>query len=191
MAAYPYMVQTALNVLISIFEQWHKEPYRWIKERDLQSEIGSRLNQIFALQGLGTIKGDYKWADSGFDREQSWSRVSYEPYVNYEYEEGKSARCHPDIVIWDDLKEGEDPPGGQLWPILWACELKYRSADDGSTDVAKLENLIKQHKIKFGCSVRVHFVKDPDGVGVKWTGTDHGRHLWACDVAMPEGKKNS
>ena len=191
MAAYPFMVQTALNVLTGVFEQWHEEPYRWMKERDLQSEIGGRLNQIFTLQGLGSIRGNYKWAAPGFGKEQTWSRVSYEPYVYYEYEEGKSSYCYPDIVIWDDLEKGQTPQEGQLWPILWACELKYGSLDDGSADVNKLKCLLKQEKIKFGCSVRIHYAKDPSGVGVKWSGTEHGRHLWICDIKVPETKKNS
>jgi len=189
MATYPFMVQTAYNVLSSVFEQWHKQPYRWMKERDLQSEIGGRLMQIFTLQGLGDIQGIHKWKAPGFDDKQVWSRISYEPYVAYEYDNGKTSYCYPDIVIWDSREKNDVIPDGQLWPILWACELKYGSSDDGNYDVKKLTSLIDQGKIKFGCSVRVHFVKDPSGVGIKWKTSTHGHYLWECDVRMPEGEK--
>ena len=187
MASYPYMVKTAWNVLETVVAQWHNEPYRWMRERDLQAEIGGRLNQIFSLQGLGTVTGEHKWVTPGFDRRQSWSRVSYEPYIYYEYEPGSSSNCHPDIVIWDDLGEGEVIPDAQLWPILWACELKYGSPSDGSDDVEKLRKLINQKKIQYGCSVRVKYVKDHGGVGLKWrtAGTELGQYLWVCDVSMP------
>ena len=111
-----------------------------MKERDIQAEIGGHLIQIFMLQGLGTVTGTHKWVASGFNEKQSWSRVSYEPYVYYEYEKGKSSYCHPDIVIWDDLKPGETPLKDQLWPILWVCELKYGSPDDGSYNVKNSKN---------------------------------------------------
>jgi len=185
MASYPFMVQTAYNVLNDVFKQWHNEPYRWNKEVDLQAEIGGRLNQIFMLQGLGTIKGQHKWVASGFDEKQSWSRVSFEPYVTYEYEKDKTSYIFPDIVIWKDLKSGENVPDGQLWSILWACELKYGSSDPGRDDVDKLKLLIEQNKIDFGCSIRVHFINTPSGIGIKWSGAGKGHHLWICDVSMP------
>ncbi len=105
----PYMVETAWKVLSAVFAQWYREPYRWTYEADLQAEIGGRLNQVFSFQGLGTVEGDYKWAASGFDREQTWSRVSYGTYVGYEYEPGNNAYYRPDIVIWD--QKGEIPDG--------------------------------------------------------------------------------
>ena len=188
MAAYPYMVQTASNVLTAIFKEWQQWPYRWIKERDLLAEIGGRLNSIFSQQGLGEIASDYKWVAPGFDSQQTWSRVSFEPYVQYEYEERKSSYLFPDIVIWDDLEPETVIPQGQLWPILWACELKYGSRDDGSSDVEKLNKLLEQGRIKFGCAVRVHFEPAPSGIGVAWSGNDKGRHLWICDVRMPASR---
>jgi len=185
MAAYPYMVQTAFNVLQTIFDEWHVAPYRWMRERDLQAEIGGRLNTIFSMQGLGTVKGNYKWVAPGFEPEQEWNRVSYEPYVGYEYEPGKRTHCHPDIVIWKDREGSEPIPEGQLWPILWACELKYGSPDDGSGDIKKLTTLIEQEYVQFGCCVKVQFVTSPAPVGYKWVYTSLGRQLWSADVWMP------
>ncbi len=182
------MVQTAWNVLEDVLKLWQKEPYRWMKERDLQAEIGGRLNQIFALQGLDVVVGKYKWAVQGFDN-QSWSRVAYEPYVGYEYEKGKYSYCYPDIVIWDYLEPGEKVPENQLWPILWACELKYGSSDDGSGDVEKLKKLLKQQLIKFGCAIRVHFKKKL-GIGIEWNKVEDRRHLWICEVSAPETKNS-
>lgn len=190
MATYPYMVQAAWNVLHAVFDQWYREPYRWTYETDLQAEIGGRLNQVFSLQGLGTVEGDYKWAAPGFDRKQQWSRVSYGTYISCEYEPGKSSHYHPDLVIWDELGQDGEIPDGQLWPVLWACELKYDSPDDGSSDVEKLCQLIDQKKITYGCSVQVQHSKDPAGVGgEKWSYPDdkhkRGLFLQVCDVTMP------
>jgi hypothetical protein len=98
------------------------------------------------------------------------------------------SHCHPDVVIWKDLNTDEKPPENQIWPILWACELKYCSPDNGAGDVKKLINLILQGRIEFGCSIRVHFARDPHGIGINWQGTEHGRQLWICDVSMPEIK---
>ena len=193
MATYPYMVQAAYNILAAVFEQWQREPYRWMRERDIQAEIGGRLTQIFTLQGLGSIKGDYGWTASGFNREQIWSRVSYEPYVSYEYK-GEASWCYPDIVIWDDISPNDPSPKyeeGESWPILWACELKYGSGDDGKWDIEKLGLLLDQGKIKFGCVVRIHFIHTPKGIGVEWDNTRHGRHLWICDASVPQTKSDS
>jgi len=185
------MVQTASNVLTEVFKQWHKEPYRWMKERDIQAEFGGRLTQIFELQGLGIITGDHKWVAPGFSKRQSWSRVSYEPYVYYEYEPGESSYCYPDIVIWDDLKPGEIIPEHQLWPILWACELKYGSSNEGAWDVEKLHLLIDQQKIKFGCAIRMHYSEADCGDEIIWKDTPNNRYLWSCDVNVPELSKPS
>lgn len=189
------MVQAAYNVLDEVFEQWQKEPYRWMYEADLQAEIGGRLNQIFTLQGLGNITGEYKWA-LGKDKEKKhiWNRVSYRPYVYYEYEKGKESYCFPDIVIWAD--KGKIPKN-QLWPILWACELKYGSSDDGSDDVVKLNKLITQGLIKFGCSVRIHYTTSSTSKAVNWRNIKKdddgnpidGRYLWICDVNKPKLKQ--
>ena len=193
MAAYPYMVQSALNVLYAVFDQWQREPYRWIQERDIQAEIGGRLNQIFTLQGIGSVKGVYGWVSPGFDKEQTWSRVSFEPYVAFVHK-GEQYRVRPDIVIWDDLKSNECPPKydeGEFWPILWACEIKYGSGDDGSWDVVKLSMLLDYKKIKFGCAIRIHFVRDPKGVGINWGSNKHGIHLCICDISVPKKKNDA
>ena len=81
-----------------------------------------------------------------------------------------------------------------MWPILWACELKYDSQYDGSDDVQKLCQLIDQKKIRYGCSVRVRHTRDPDRVGgEKWSypAGEHNRgvFLQVCDVTMPASKK--
>lgn len=118
--------------------------------------------------------------------QQTWSRVSLEPYVPYLGEGESRSYCHPDIVIWDVNSEGQDPPSGQLWPILWACELKYGSMDDGAYDVKKLGILIEEGRIRFGCSVRVNYIQSEHEIAVRWSyDPEHKRHLTVCDVSMP------
>jgi len=196
MASYPYMVQTANNVLAAVIKQWQSEPYRWMREHDIQAEIGGRLSQVFMLQGLGSVEGEYGWVAPGIKSEeklQSWSRVSYEPYVPYLYE-GKKTPCYPDIVIWNDLPPNTATPNykkGEPWPILWACEIKYGSGDDGKWDVEKLTLLLDQKRIEFGCALRINYILDPKGIGVKWDPSPHGQHLWICDVSFPEIKNDS
>jgi hypothetical protein len=167
-------------------EQWQGKPFLWARERDLQAEIGGRLTQVFSLQGLGTITGPYGHGLKGYVKEQTWSRVAFEPYVPYVYK-GKTERCHPDIVIWDDLNGREAPnySAGETWPIVWACELKYGSRDNGEWDLEKLRLLIDQKRIRYGCCVNVEFSRAVTGDGITWEQTDMGRFLWLCQVRSP------
>ena len=48
----------------------------------------------------------------------------------------------PDIVIWDD----GIPAGGFLndgrWPVIWACEIKYKTNYLDTSDYDRLESLV-------------------------------------------------
>lgn len=186
MASYPYLVQTAWWTLRGVLEQWQQEPFRWARERDLQAEIGGRLNQVFSLLGLGTITGPYGHGLPEYPDVQKWARVAFEPYVPY-FSNSQKARCHPDIVIWDDLNGRKVPnyENGEIWPIAWACELKYGSRDKGGRDLTKLHLLIEQQQIRHGCLVNVEFPRAADGSGITWEKTDKGRFLWLCQVRSP------
>ena len=186
MATYPHLVQTAWKTLEAVIGQWQLQPFRWIKERDLQVELGSRLGQALSSQGLGTLTGPYGHGLTHYDDVQSWARVAFEPYIPYEAN-GVRSRCHPDIVIWDDLN-GRSSPNyslSEIWPIAWACELKYGSPDEGTWDIEKLRILIDQGRIQYGCSLRVQFSPADSGNGISWERVDRGRYLWICTVRTP------
>lgn len=70
--------------LRAVLNQWQREPFRWARERDIQAELGGRLNQVFSLQGLGTITGSYGHGLSDYDDQQTWARVSFKPYKRIE-----------------------------------------------------------------------------------------------------------
>ena len=190
MAAYPFMIQTAWNVLRPVLDQWQNEPFRWARERGLQAEIGGRLNQVFSLQGLGTVTGSYGHLLPEYPEDiQSWARVAYEPRVPYKFNEGKY-NCFPDIVIWDDFDGIPDYLNDEIWPIAWACELKYGSNNYGEWDMEKLRLLIDQKKVTYGCSVNVQFSRTAKGIGVAWkTHEEFGHKLWQCLVQSPPLEK--
>lgn len=189
MATYPFLVQTAWNTLGELLRQWQREPFLWAREIHIQAELGGRLSQVLSLQGMGTLTGSYGHGLRHFDERQTWSRVGYQPNIPYRYGD-KLLRCHPDVVIWDDVDELGKPPSpdyasGHTWPIAWACELKYGSADSGEWDAEKLKLLLADGRIKFGCAVNVHFSPSADGIHIEWERTSPNSRLWICNVRTP------
>ncbi len=193
MASYPYMVQAAHNVIRAVIGEWHRQPFLWSRERDIQAEIGSRLSTIFSLQGLGTVSGDYGPIPTGWKPNQTWSRVAYEPYVRLVVD-GRKSYCHPDIVIWHDSESTSRKPdyeNGVGWPILWACEIKYGSGDDGTYDERKLGLMVDQGTVDYACAVRVHFVQSPTAQSVNWNTNGRGHRFWTCDIYAPKSEADS
>ena len=163
--SYPYLVNSAWYVVENLIQDWQKQPYRWDKEIDIHTELAGRLSNLCELVGRGVVEGTYKDVIPGFEP-QLWSRVACEPYVSYMYE-NKLCRCHPDIVIWDDLANPESPPEEANWPILWACEIKYTNKEPGDWDLEKLQYLVRQNHIKHGCWLRFHKSRATSGNGIK------------------------
>ncbi len=144
------------------------------------------------MQGEGLVGKGLKWARSDAIQDQSWSRVSCEPYVGYEFN-SEPHWCFPDIVIWADDRSRNKGPGGDTstpWPIAWACELKYGSSNKGEWDVKKLRLLIEQGKIEYGCAINIHFETGADHVSVNWrkeiVNQKRSRRLWVGNVAVPK-----
>lgn len=186
MASYPYLVQAAWYTLSAVLADWQKQPFRWERERDLQAEIGGRLNQVLSLQGLGSVTGPYGHGLADFPEEQTWARVAYEPCVAYDDPEtNKPSWCYPDIVLWDNVNSAPNNEARRVWPIAWACEIKYRSADAGEWDRRKLQLLRSQGRITFGCTVDVQLSRTTSGVGVEWNKIADGHFLWHCRVKAP------
>lgn len=187
MASYPFLVQCAWNALGAVFHEWQKEPYRWSGERDVQLEIASRLNTLYKLIGKDSVVGELNWVESGFNPRQNWARVACDPYMAYTYSDGKKYRCHPDIVVWNDLPDSQQPDHlpGKSYPVLWACELKYAVRNPGTWDLEKLRYLVNQNQVQYACWVKISRCRATRGVGVDWFSSGEGRRLWQCEVSLP------
>lgn len=184
MAHYPHIVQTAWHVIEQLVIDWTKNPHYWEREVDLQSELKSRLSTIFSLTGFGEVISQEKSAvpSSGF-LTYRYSRVACEPSINYKYTDGKEYRVMPDIVVWDELPEPLNEP--DVWPILWACEIKYKSYSSSDWDIEKLGYLLDQNRIGFGCWLVFRIDDTLDKPSVVWEKKNHGTRLWICTVLAP------
>jgi len=155
---YPYRVQIAFDVISQVLSEAQANPARWLRERDFQAEIGSRLNQVYKFIGCGTIFGNYNWhvlEKNGLSAKQRWDRVSYEPLVKYRYQpDGKEYSAYPDVVVWGD-KERSSADAWPKWAIDFALELKVDSGSSSDWDVVKLAHLLEQGAIEYACVIRV------------------------------------
>jgi hypothetical protein len=186
--AYDKLTQIAWNVLDQFLLDWQAEPFRWDRERDVQVEIASRLSQVYRLIGEHTLLGRYP----GFKiaQAQRWSRVSCEPKILYTFSDGKQYRCHPDIVIWDGIKDADAPPdanGDRNWPMLWACEIKYGHEEPDDWDIQKLRYLVSLQDggIRNGCWLRMLRTPAESGSGIQCRRDELDGRLWVYDVRLP------
>lgn len=192
MANYPYRVLSAWYVVEQLARDWQADPYRWDREIDFQAELFSRLSQVYRLVGVGTVKAIYKKETDPLEREPQYSRVACEPWIDYR-SKGRKYRAYPDIVVWDDIPDPTKPP--PIWPVLWACEIKYGSSskDGAGPDLEKLGYLIRQRRIQYGCWLRLFFKRAREGDGLFWNKHAIGQKLWICDAYFPpldaEGQK--
>lgn len=180
---YPFLVSVARKTVEKLVDDWKETPYKWNRERDIQVELSSRLNQMFSIIGKDTLEGRYDSVKSGYKDRQHWARVCCEPHLKYIYKNGKKYSCYPDVVIWDDIPDPESPPDD--WPILWACEIKYTSSRPSSWDIEKLEYLIKQKRIKFGCWLTLRFETSEQRNSSDWKRNKLGPKLWTCEAYLP------
>ncbi len=186
MARYPQLVESAWNVVNSTLRDWQKEPYRWFSERDVQLEIASRLKTVFNLMGTDSVNGKLDWAHPDHGPRQQWARVACEPHVSYTFSDGEVYRCHPDIVIWDDLPSADwTPAKGENFPILWVCELKL-TARPSTWDLEKLKYLVSQNHVQYGCWVKIRREPTHAGAGIDWKSHGPGNRLWECDARFPK-----
>lgn len=184
MAQYPYLVQIAWQTVEQLVREWGTQPYFWEKEADIQSELRSRLQSIYALLGHGeVIATDPDPEDAVRKLTYRYSRVCCEPSIKYKYSDRKFYYARPDIIIWDDLLDPASEP--EDWPILWACEIKYVNATASEWDVEKLGYLIDQGKIKFGCWLTFGLLDKLVEPDIEWDQRTHGMKLWVCKASAP------
>ena len=77
-------------------------------------------------------------------------------------------------VIWDEIKDPNLPPEDH-WPVLWACEIKYSTGKPSDWDIEKLEYLVSQSRIKFGCWLTLRFQRAVKGSGITWVKNKLGK----------------
>lgn len=138
---------------------WQRAPYRWDKEIDVQAELFSRLSAMCHQLGMGTVKGNYADAISRFRGNQVWNRVCCEPTLKYRWEDGAIRQCYPDLVIWDDIDDPDNPPdetGDANWPILWLCEIKLGQDDKEKWDEKKLQAIIDRGRVTKACWLQIY-----------------------------------
>jgi len=159
------MKQSNENKLIEIIYEtvekfigdWRNSPYEWETEIDIQCEIANRLRQLIKSWGLLILKASYDYIRNG--RQQEYSRVCCEPGTNYNdsNRDGSRNDCKPDIVVYDDIDDPDNPPDltpERNWPMLWACEIKYQTEDNcvsQNWDIEKMKYLLKQDETKYAC----------------------------------------
>lgn len=176
---YPALVSTAYGVVDGFLRDWQREPYRWWTEADVHFELAARLREQLRRAKRHKMIASYKGIVPGV--RPVWSRITCKPLVRI-----GGAYCYPDIAIWDDVTG--DPPdaeGGCNWPMLWCCEIKYRTRidPDGCWDMRKMETLIADGSLRYGCWVQLN-VSRGKGNGGGWQ-KKHDRRLWYLNATLP------
>jgi len=187
MAQYPFLVQTAWDVVETYLRDWQSNPYSWYQEIDIKNDLSNRLQTIYRLIGEDLVSAKCQYMVEGLDEIQKFSRVTCDPYVSYLYSDGKKYYCHPDIVVWDDVTELEKYPDGigNEWPILWACEIKYPPGKEEDWDQEKLRYLVSQKRAQFGCWLKIYLERAKSGNGIYWEKDKEDSRIWIAEVRLP------
>jgi hypothetical protein len=181
MAHYPHLVQLAWDTVEKLVTDWTKNPHYWELEIDIQSELRSRLSMIYSLTGYGEV--EYKEEEKTELRTFRYSRVACEPSIKYVYSDGKEYYAKPDVVVFDKIPDPFKKPDN--WPILWACEIKYKSSEKPEWDAEKLGYLLDKQQVQYGCCLTFRIDKSLKEPSVSWEKDLHGTQLWKCTVSAP------
>lgn len=140
------IIQAAELAVAQFVAEWEKSPYLWLQEIDVQVDLVARIKRIIAsvftpqeLEHSMTVKAPIRNAIGGDTQPQVLSRVTCEPYVAVA---DKSSSYKPDIVIWDDPDGKSGFINDGRWPIIWACEIKYKINYYDTSDYGRLESLV-------------------------------------------------
>jgi len=185
MSYYPHLVQTAWHTVEQLVKDWVNNPHHWDREIDIQSELRARLATIFSLTGLGQVVFHEEGHPPSIEsKTYRYSRVSCEPSIPYTYSDQKEHLAVPDVVIWDTLADPTIVPKDG-WPVLWACEIKYKSSDHSDWDEKKLGYLLDEKRIEFGCWLKFHIDNSLREPLISWDKRQYGTRLWVCTVSAP------
>ena len=169
MAAYPYLVQTCWDVTNELIRQWQDRPHLWERERDIQTELAARLQNVARLLGRDTV------THAG----RSLVRVTCEPPIYYQFTDGKEYRCYPDVTMRNDSFE----PDMNSPPYLWICEIKYDPYQPSQWDVDKLRFLVEQGHSLYGCWLNLSRQHAVTGNGIEWERSSHDK-VWICQARL-------
>lgn len=152
------LIQVVYETVEKFIGDWRNSPYEWESEVDIQTEIAQRLRQAFKDAGKLTLNARYDYIRNGVL--QDYSRVCCEPRTYYNDSSGSRYRCLPDIVVYDDIDDPDNPPDAvpeKNWPMLWVCEIKYQTEDNSPQykewDIEKIKYLLEQNEAKYGCGL--------------------------------------
>lgn len=166
------LVRIAWQKVNEFIRDWHKSPFEYSTERDIQADIANRIKEAYRKLNKHTLFARYRrpWVSEEDEQAgQICNRVSCEPPTYYK---GTELPCKPDIVIYDDLKDPENPPDQNKktgrkrfknWKMLWVCEIKHRFdpikkdiGEKAEWDLEKLRCLHKRKDAENGCWLNIH-----------------------------------
>jgi len=127
---------------------WTKNPSLWLQEIDIQFELVQRLKQALRTHLSMYIHARH----SHYSEKHDFARITCEPYVSLGVD---TKYAHPDIVIWDDPPDEDLQINMGLWPILWACEIKFTSSEPNAEDLDRLRQLLSNGTLFCGCWLKL------------------------------------
>ncbi|TET90779.1 MAG: hypothetical protein E3J35_04975 [Methanomassiliicoccales archaeon] len=128
---------------------------------------------------------NYPDALEDFKGNQLWNRVVCDCTLYYNYKDGGRLYLQPDIVVWNDPEDPDNPPDiveGENFPVLWVCEIKYGKKKEDEWDIEKLKHLLDQEVANFGCWLDILFEFAQTGNGIAW---DRKEKIWTCVARLP------
>lgn len=136
------IIKIAEGEIKKFIKQWKKFPYKWETETDVHAELYGRIKS--ALRSYKPYLAKYdKWK-----KPEYFNWIYCAPLTYYESNDNKY-RMQPDIVIY---KRNKGVVKGRInEPMLWVCEIKYKTEWSGDfhmghrvADIKKLKTLLRQ-----------------------------------------------
>lgn len=162
-------------------KDWKKNPYLWETETDVHAELYNRIKEALKRMNKHLLRAKYE----GFKKPEKFNRIYCKPPVYICWEGIKKSKCFPDIVIYKDIPNINKPPDYDEkkkvnWPMLWVCEIKYKTDWSGDyqkcnrqRDNKKLNILLNQRNKKkingtdYGCCLDFSREKNRENKGYK------------------------
>ena len=174
------IVNVAWKHVKGFIKDWQDSPFEWNTERDIQVEIASRIKSELKKHNMHTIMARYSYKEpEELEGRQPYNRICCEQPV-FIGENVKKRHCRrPDIVIFDDLRDPDNPPDikdrhltRKNCPILWVCEIKYkqewntkRHNEKSNKDLKTLEHLRRQKDTQYTCWLNISRERAKSGNG--------------------------
>ncbi|MDN5942433.1 MAG: hypothetical protein L0H94_11170 [Nitrospira sp.] len=135
------------QVVDTFVKEWACKPLHWLQEIDIQCDLFSRLSKVLTA----CKKCDLEARHSDYPNQHEFSRITCEPYVLL----SEKSYAHPDIVVWDDANNTTDNLKSGRWPILWVCEIKYKTSTSDASDLDKLRQMLENKTALSACWIKL------------------------------------